>query len=432
MDTVPSIDRAGHGHSAAHPVEPTGAAQQQAVPPGLASASAHPGASASSEKEPPEFDGYILGPPQAQDAPAPGSGAASVSPALTAEPSELSVDGLPPSHSYTYLPAAHESSLPSAAFGAETASSATSTHCHQPAGATRQKKSSRPPRNNNKFKRFRNAFIYFVNDQRQVEEEVRNLKNREFLRLMSARWKSLPQDQREPYVRMAEEDKSRYNEDVKRFGKYESRQRKCLRGDTLDSATQYGSAPYSVPSAPQLGALASAPYLLPAIYGAVPAAPFATPQTTPPASAEDWHANPHYLAMLSTAGGALQHAVHRQPVPPALLHQGIASGNVSASSVDGLHMQPESADGHLQWARLGIPPSAAMRAVAAASEMPAQMPMADKLHAATLLQQSMSPRFMPTPSGAPVMHALTEPAVYDGGHASSTPNLQFLHQQHLQ
>ncbi|KAJ2710521.1 hypothetical protein H4R19_003706 [Coemansia spiralis] len=325
----------------------------------------------------------------------------------------MNIAGLPLWHSYTYQPAAISEPQP-----ASTASA--STHSPPPASATQQKKSSRPPRNNNKFKRFRNAFIYYVNDQRQVgspdqvEEDVKHLKNREFLQLMSARWKSLPREQREPFVQMAEEDKRRYNEDVKKFGKYESRQRKGVKGVVMDRATLHGTAPYTVPSAPQLGALASAPYLLPPTYGVVPA--------TPPASADAWQTNPHYLAMLNTAGAA----------PPHPVHQDAASSNASVASFDGLHMPLSAADGHFPWARLGIPSNAAMRTAAAVNRMQSRMPMVDKLHAATLLRQPMSPGFMPIPSGAPVMHALTEPAIYDGGHAGTTPNLQLLQQQHLQ
>ncbi|KAJ2661917.1 hypothetical protein IWW48_002148 [Coemansia sp. RSA 1200] len=90
-----------------------------------------------------------------------------------------------------------------------------------------QKSKSRPPRNKSKFKRFRNAFIYYVNDQRdKVDDDTKRLKNREFLQLMSARWKTIPENERKPYVQLAEEDKKRFNEDVKKYGKYESRQRR--------------------------------------------------------------------------------------------------------------------------------------------------------------------------------------------------------------
>lgn len=88
-------------------------------------------------------------------------------------------------------------------------------------------KTPRPPKNKSKFKRFRNAFIFFVNDQRTMADgETKKLKNREFLRLMSSHWKDMSEEERSPYVQLAEADKKRFNEDVKKFGKYESRQRR--------------------------------------------------------------------------------------------------------------------------------------------------------------------------------------------------------------
>ncbi|KAJ1729963.1 hypothetical protein LPJ61_003271, partial [Coemansia biformis] len=150
----------------------------------------------------------------------------------------MSMMGPPLSHSYTYQPVAREPQPSDAARAPEAGADDTDTPGEQ-AAPSRQKKPSRPPRNHNKFKRFRNAFIYYVNDQRQVDkvdEDVRRLKNREFLQLMSAQWKSLPLAKRQPYMRLAEEDKRRFNEDVMRFGKYESRQRKCLKGQSPEKS----------------------------------------------------------------------------------------------------------------------------------------------------------------------------------------------------
>ncbi|KAI9506843.1 hypothetical protein BX070DRAFT_174520, partial [Coemansia spiralis] len=50
----------------------------------------------------------------------------------------------------------------------------------------------------------------------KVDDDTKKLKNREFLQLMSARWKSMSEDERKPYVRLAEEDKKRFNEDVQK------------------------------------------------------------------------------------------------------------------------------------------------------------------------------------------------------------------------
>ncbi|KAJ1720082.1 hypothetical protein LPJ53_005251, partial [Coemansia erecta] len=116
-------------------------------------------------------------------------------------------------------------------------------------GSTQPK--PRAPRNKSKFKRFRNAFIYFVNDQRnKVDDETKKLKNREFLQLMSARWKKMPEDERKPYVDMAEEDKKRFESDVKKYGKYESRQRRYTKGRPHGKTAvgqPHGAVPYTVP-----------------------------------------------------------------------------------------------------------------------------------------------------------------------------------------
>ncbi|KAJ1841026.1 hypothetical protein LPJ73_006253, partial [Coemansia sp. RSA 2703] len=116
-------------------------------------------------------------------------------------------------------------------------------------GSTQPKQ--RAPRNKSKFKRFRNAFIYFVNDQRnKVDDETKKLKNREFLQLMSARWKKMPEDERRPYIDMAEEDKKRFEDDVKKYGKYESRQRRYTKGKPHGKSAvgqAHGAVPYTVP-----------------------------------------------------------------------------------------------------------------------------------------------------------------------------------------
>ncbi|KAJ2537517.1 hypothetical protein EV175_006698, partial [Coemansia sp. RSA 1933] len=103
-----------------------------------------------------------------------------------------------------------------------------------------QKSKPRAPRNKSKFKRFRNAFIYFVNDQRnKVDDETKKLKNREFLQVMSARWKVMPEDERKPFIQLAEEDKKRFDEDVKKYGKYESRQRRYNKSQPPNTNSKY-------------------------------------------------------------------------------------------------------------------------------------------------------------------------------------------------
>ncbi|KAJ2382521.1 hypothetical protein GGI05_005627, partial [Coemansia sp. RSA 2603] len=84
----------------------------------------------------------------------------------------------------------------------------------------------------------------------KVDDETKKLKNREFLQLMSARWKKMPEDERRPYIDMAEEDKKRFEDDVKKYGKYESRQRRYTKGKPHGKSAvgqAHGAVPYTVP-----------------------------------------------------------------------------------------------------------------------------------------------------------------------------------------
>ncbi|KAJ1943908.1 hypothetical protein EC988_006119, partial [Linderina pennispora] len=139
---------------------------------------------------------------------------------------------VPAAQSYSHQPTTQSSSMMLSGHSITSMTAAS----HQVGGsAGTHAAQGRPPRNKNKFKRFRNAFIYFVNDQRnKVDDETKKLKNREFLQLMSARWKAMPEEERRPYVCLAEEDKKRFNNDVKKFGKYESRQRRYNKSRSFD------------------------------------------------------------------------------------------------------------------------------------------------------------------------------------------------------
>ncbi|RKP38661.1 high mobility group box domain-containing protein, partial [Dimargaris cristalligena] len=67
----------------------------------------------------------------------------------------------------------------------------------------------------NTYKRFRNAFIFFVNEQRKVRNPGQaSIKNREFVQMMSNEWKALSNDAKKPYQDMAKADRERYDRDV--------------------------------------------------------------------------------------------------------------------------------------------------------------------------------------------------------------------------
>ena len=69
------------------------------------------------------------------------------------------------------------------------------------------------------IKRFRNSFIFFVNEQRKNKvvdsnSEASGARNRAFIRDMSVKWHNMPEEERAPYVKLANEDKVRYNHEI--------------------------------------------------------------------------------------------------------------------------------------------------------------------------------------------------------------------------
>ncbi|KAJ1790398.1 hypothetical protein LPJ59_005171, partial [Coemansia sp. RSA 2399] len=71
------------------------------------------------------------------------------------------------------------------------------------------------------YKRFRNSFIFFANDRRQQwkreHPEVTKIQNRGFIQCMGKVWNNMSAEEKAPYMKMAEDDKLRYEADVKRY-----------------------------------------------------------------------------------------------------------------------------------------------------------------------------------------------------------------------
>ncbi|KAJ2669041.1 hypothetical protein GGI25_006277 [Coemansia spiralis] len=72
------------------------------------------------------------------------------------------------------------------------------------------------------YKRFRNSFIFFANERRKQwkreHPEVSKIQNRGFIQDMSKVWNSMTAKEKAPYMKMAEDDKLRYEADVKKYG----------------------------------------------------------------------------------------------------------------------------------------------------------------------------------------------------------------------
>ncbi|KAJ1927503.1 hypothetical protein FBU59_007214, partial [Linderina macrospora] len=93
------------------------------------------------------------------------------------------------------------------------------------AAAAKQASAQQQPKLKKKpapYKRFRNSFIFFANDRRaqwrRDHPEDAKIQNREFIQEMSKVWNQMTDEDKVPYVRMADEDKLRYEADVKKYG----------------------------------------------------------------------------------------------------------------------------------------------------------------------------------------------------------------------
>ncbi|KAJ1924162.1 hypothetical protein IWQ60_005391 [Tieghemiomyces parasiticus] len=72
----------------------------------------------------------------------------------------------------------------------------------------------------NTYKRFRNPFIFYVNEMRKKHNPTKaSIKNREFVQMMSKEWKQLPEEDKKPYQDMAKADRARYDRDVELHGR---------------------------------------------------------------------------------------------------------------------------------------------------------------------------------------------------------------------
>jgi hypothetical protein len=69
-------------------------------------------------------------------------------------------------------------------------------------------------------KRAISAFFFYQKTRREpLKTEQKELSNKELISKMSEEWKNLSEEQRQPYHRMAEQDKVRYENDKKQYEK---------------------------------------------------------------------------------------------------------------------------------------------------------------------------------------------------------------------
>ncbi|KAJ2488300.1 hypothetical protein IWW37_004918 [Coemansia sp. RSA 2050] len=250
------------------------------------------------------------------------------------------------------------------------------------------------------------------------------LKNREFLRLMSTRWKGMSELERSPYVRLAEDDKKRFNDDVKKFGKYESRQRRYNKSrhiskDILGQNNPYMAGAHQYPATatgmlynggfvnmtaqPTQAQASVAATTFPSFYTGLPAGPHGSA-----ANPANWQ-QPSVGQMIASGAASAQPAGMPQlPIqnnallcPPDLLAQRTSlSSNGSSNELN--EFQQASVSPRYPWAP-------------AAARSPDGQAEAKKYDTYYQQQPFFGGAYMQVPLGAPISHSLTEPVFHGGG-----------------
>ncbi|PIA18636.1 hypothetical protein COEREDRAFT_85099 [Coemansia reversa NRRL 1564] len=100
---------------------------------------------------------------------------------------------------------------------------------------------SKPKKPKGLYKRFRNSFIFFANERRKQwrreHPEETKIQNRDFIQDMSKVWNTMSSEEKAPYIKMADKDKLRYEEDVRKYGPL------LTSGQSAAAATPRGAAP---------------------------------------------------------------------------------------------------------------------------------------------------------------------------------------------
>jgi len=95
--------------------------------------------------------------------------------------------------------------------------SSSSSDSDSDAKKPKKKKAKRDP---NAPKKAKNAFLFYVEANRaDVAASNPNAKQAELLKILGAKWKSLSDDEKKPYNKKVEEDKARYEREIKVYNK---------------------------------------------------------------------------------------------------------------------------------------------------------------------------------------------------------------------
>ncbi|KAJ1675092.1 hypothetical protein EV182_001955 [Spiromyces aspiralis] len=145
------------------------------------------------------------------------------------------------------------------------------------------------------IKRFRNSFLFYVNEQRkrlnngENDSEEDGSKNREFISNMSKKWREMSDEEKAPYIKMAKEDKERFNREMEEWERKhpgqgpKSKRRKMtinLPGDQAFSSNGPATASVSGGHASSVSSLMADPISAPPTVVRDPTRPPATPMVS--------------------------------------------------------------------------------------------------------------------------------------------------------
>ena len=81
-------------------------------------------------------------------------------------------------------------------------------------------KQKRPKKDKDAPKRPLSAYFFYIQERREaLKKEKPNLDNKELIRTMGEEWNKLSDEEKKPYSKMAENDKKRYQDEIKAYEK---------------------------------------------------------------------------------------------------------------------------------------------------------------------------------------------------------------------
>ena len=84
----------------------------------------------------------------------------------------------------------------------------------------KEKKQKRAKKDKDAPKRPLSAYFFYIQERREtLKKEKPSLDNKELIRTMGEEWNKLSDEEKKPYSKMAENDKKRYQDELKAYEK---------------------------------------------------------------------------------------------------------------------------------------------------------------------------------------------------------------------